>query len=447
MTTMKRLASLSGAERDRVLANARRRATGAAAPTGPALVAGACPDGRGPASFVQEQLWFVSQLAGDVPAYNISFAFDIHGPCEPDRLRAAVASVLGRHDVLRTRFVLDGGRLAQEVTDQVTDVPVVEVADGPAADRRVSELSRTHFDLAAGPPLRLELLRVAPDHHVLAWVAHHCLADGWSFGVVLKDLAAAYRGASLAPARLQFLDVAHWQRMSTRDGLVAEWVTRLGAPPRPLPTDRPRPAAQTFRGGMLPIDLGPDAARAVADTAGRAGVTVFAVLLAAYARTLATRTGDDACVIGSPLAGRERPELNDVVGPLANTLPLRVELTGDVLQSANDALMEAVAGQDVPFSALVKAVAGGGRDASRNPLFTVLFNLGNLPPGADRADLGDGTTLSVRGFPNGTVRLDLELTMEHSADALTGRLEYNADLFDEATAAALLDDLRRELSG
>ncbi|NBE83287.1 condensation domain-containing protein [Micromonospora rubida] len=460
-TLMGRLASMSEDDRARVLAKVRSAASGAAGAEEPRLTPGSCPAGRGPASFVQEQLWFVSQLAQGVPAYNVSFAFHLTGPVDADALGAAVRDVVRRHDVLRSRLVLADGRLTQEVTDADPELPVRDLGDAPdperAAEDRIAELSRTVFDLAARPPLRLELLRISPTRHALAWIAHHTLVDGWSFGVLLTELAAAYRARcagrepELPEARLQFRDVARWQRERlagpTLDRLLESWRKRLAGPvPAELPTDRPRGATQTFRGGMLRFDFGPAAAQGVAAVADRLRVTPFAVLLGAYALVVAAYAGSDAAVVGAPLAGRGRPELDGVVGPFSNTLPLRVDLAGDptlaeVLTRANDAMLDGVAGQDVPFSKLAEAVRGD-RDASRNPLFDVLFNLGNLPPGSDRADLGGRTRLEVRGCPNGTVRLDLELTAEHTAEALTGRLEFNADLFDEATAAALLDDVR-----
>ncbi|MEU7907092.1 condensation domain-containing protein [Actinoplanes sp. NPDC049118] len=463
-TLTARLASMSAEERGRFLAKVHTAATGTVVAQEPRLTPGSCPGGRGPASFVQEQLWFVSRLADGVPAYNVSFAFRLDGPLDADALGGAVADVAGRHDVLRTRLVVTGGRLDQEVTDRTPAMPLTDVstADDPeqAAGELLGELSRTVFDLSAGPPLRLALLRIRDDRHVLAWISHHTLVDGWSFGIIGTELAAAYRGrragrpANLPPVRLQFLDVARWQRARV-DGellrdLVSGWRERLAGPePRELPTDRPRPDRQTFRGGMRRFDLGGPAARAVTAAAENAGVTPFGVLLGAYALTLAAHAGGDAGVIGVPLAGRGRPELDGVVGPCSNTLPLRVDLAGDptlaeVTARANEAMLAAVSGQDVPFGKLAEAVLPD-RDASRNPLFDVLFNLGNLPPGSDRAELGPDTTMRIDGCPNGTVRLDLELTVEHGPDSLTGRLEYNAELFDDSTAGDLVDDLRHVL--
>jgi len=460
-TLTARMASMSAEERSRFLANVRAAATGSTVADEPRLAPGACPDGRGPASFVQEQLWFVSRLADGVPAYNVSFAFRLDGPLDADDLSGAVADVARRHDVLRTRLVVAGGRLGQEVTDQVPAVPLIDVstADAPdtAAEEQIGKLSRTVFELSAGPPLRLALIRVRDDRHVLVWIAHHALVDGWSFGIICTELATAYRArragrqADLPPVRLQFLDVAQWQRTRVAGALlqklVAGWRDRLAGPaPRDLPTDHPRPDRQTFRGGMRRFDLGRPAAQAVTAAAESAGVTPFGVLLGAYALTLAAHAGGDAEVIGVPLAGRGRPELDGVVGPCSNTLPLRIDLAGDptlaeVTVRANEAMLAAVSEQDVPFGKLAEAVLPD-RDAGRNPLFGVLFNLGNLPPGSDRAELGPDTTMRVDGCPNGTVRLDLELTVEHGPEALTGRLEYNVDLFDAATADALVDDLR-----
>ncbi len=463
-TLTARMASMSADERSRFLAKVRTAATGSAVADEVRPAPGACPDGRGPASFVQEQLWFVSQLADDVPAYNVSFAFRLDGPLDPGHLTGAVEDVARRHDVLRTRLMVHGGQLSQEVTDQVPAVPLIDVstAEDPdtAAGRQIAELSRTIFDLSAEPPMRLALIRIRDERHVLVWIAHHTLVDGWSFGIICTELAGAYRlrtagrQIELPPVRLQFLDVAQWQRNRVDGALLQDlldrWRDRLAGPaPRGLPTDRPRPDRQTFRGGMRRFDLGRAAAQAVTTAAERAGVTPFGVLLGAYALTLTAHAGGDAGVIGVPLAGRGRPELDGVVGPCSNTLPLRVDLTGDptlaeVTVRANEAMLDGVSGQDVPFGKLAEAVLPD-RDASRNPLFDVLFNLGNLPPGSDRAELGPDTTMRVDGCPNGTVRLDLELTVEHGPDALTGRLEYNAELFDDTTADALLDDLRHVL--
>ncbi|MBP2703235.1 hypothetical protein JOL79_05400 [Microbispora sp. RL4-1S] len=449
---LRKLAGLSGAERARLLGRLRRNAgvADAAARLEPR-------GGGGPAaaSFVQEQLWFLHQLAPAQPSYNVSFSFRLSGPLDEARLLSVIDGIVARHDVLRARLVLRDGALTQVPDVELPPVEIVDLPDEAAVRERVLRLAREPFDLGAGPLTRIALLRLSPVEHLLVWVAHHCILDGWSFGLILDELRAGYQGETRPAPELRYADVAAWQRERLAAGEyaapLARWRTRLeGAPSVTFPTDRPRPAAQTFAGAQVDFTVPDDVAAALTALADRSGVTLFSVLLAAYQALLARWSGAPSVVVGVPLAGRGRPELNGVMGPLANTLPVRADLPldatfADVLARVHGSVLDALEDQDVPFARMVEQLAEG-RDPSRNPLFQVLFNLGNLPQGADGVDLTPDLRLRPDAHPNGTVRMDAELTMESGAGGLGGRLEYATALYDPDTAAGLVDGFQRLLA-
>lgn len=447
---MRKIAGMSPAERARLVGQLRKSA-GAAVAAGAQLVPR--PDAL-EASFVQEQLWFLHQLAPEQPSYNVSFSFRLRGPLDRDRLVSTVDGIVARHGVLRSRLVLRAGTLLQ-VPD--VDMPSVELVDVPAAeaDAWVRSMSRTPFVLGTGPLSRVALLRLADDDHLLVWIAHHSIMDGWSFGLLLDELCAGYAGAALPEVALQYTDVTAWQRERLSGGELAgvldKWRSRLAdAPSVAVPTDRPRPVAQTFDGSLVRFSVPADVAAGLASVADSCGATVFSTLLAAYQVLVARWCDAPGIVVGVPLSGRGRPELDKVVGPLANTLPIRADLPADaafsaVLREVNGAVLDAIEGQDVPFTRLVELLEDG-RDPSKNPLFQVLFNLGNLPQAAELITLGPDVELVPGAHPNGTIRMDLELTMEQAAGGLTGRLEYNTALFEAATAESLVSAYQRLLA-
>jgi non-ribosomal peptide synthetase component F len=351
-------------------------------------------------------------------------------------------------------------------------VPVTEAAGHTAADReasalgRADALARTRFDLATGPLARLELVRLGSADHLLVWVVHHVVADGWSVGILLDELSIAYR-ARLAGdeglatrAGLQFADFAEWQRDRLAgerlDALLGCWRDRLaGTSFAGVPTDFPRPPQQGFRGASVPFDLPAELAAGVDSLSRQGRTTASAVLLAAFQVLLARLAGTPHAGVGVPFAGRDRPELETMVGPLSNTLPVRVDLGGDpafadVLRRTAEALLDAAAQQEVPFGRLTEACLAGaaaaGRDPSRNPLFQIVFNMGTLPQGAGTAALAPGLTAEPGGHPNGTARMDLELTMERTGGRLHGRLDYDVDLFTAGTARRMVEQLTQLLS-
>jgi hypothetical protein len=447
-----KLANLPAAERAALLA--KLRGTTRPGRLAPRSTADA------PASFVQEQMWMLNYLAPNEPAYNVPFALELTGPLDVDAVRATVRELTRRHEVLRGRLVLKGGRLVQEFVDRDVPTPLEDLStvSPEQVERRIFTLARGLFDLATGPLVHTTLIRTAPERHVLMWVAHHTVVDGWSYGVLIEEFAAIHRATAtgvphtLPAPRLQFGDFALWQRERLTgdrlEALLTHWETRLGtAPPGEIKPDRPRPPAQTYRGAKVSFSL-PD--ELTARLRGLGGGTLFTVLLSAFELVVAQYGRTDRPSVGTPIAGRVSPELEPLVGPFSNTVPLRVDLSGDppfheVMARVGDVLMDAAEHQEVPFGKLVDRLQSG-RDASRNPLFQVLMNMGNLPQGVRTVEIAPGLTLLPRGVPNDTARVDLELTFEPAGDHLGGRLEYNTDLFDRSTAERVIEHLRAVLA-
>lgn len=455
MQALTRLAALSPVERARVLARLRGDSTAPSlaardVPAGLTVPAARPGDGPAVASFLQEQLWFLDQLVGGEPVYNVPFSFRLRGPLDSGALLDAVRAVIARHDVLSGRLVVEGGRLVQ--ARGPAPEPSLAGVDPKAAAGRLGELARTRFDLAGGPLLRVELLRLDRQDHMLAWVAHHTVLDGWSVGLLVDELRAAYQGRPLDPVPSQYADFARWQRERLSGAglgaLLDHWRGRLdGASFSGVPADLPRPPVQTFTGGIERFELGAGLTATLRELAGAHRTTLFATLLAAYQVLAASQAGTDEAIVGVPVAGRTSPQLQSLVGPVSNTVPVRVDLSGDptfgaALAATSEAMLDAAAHHEVPLGRLVGAL-GAGRDIGRNPLFGLVFNMETLPTGAGSGELGPGLAVTANGHPNGTVRMDLELTFERNPDGgLDGRLEYNVDLYRPATVRRLATALR-----
>lgn len=449
-----KLANLSEARRAEILAKVR----GGQQPRGiqPRTTATA------PASFVQEQMWLLNLLAPDEPAYNVPFALELDGPLDPAAVRAVCARLQHRHEVLRARLVLRDGRLVQDHAEHPAEINQLDltVASEEQIEEHLLDLARGLFQLDTGPLVRIELIRLAPRRHILMWVAHHAVIDGWSYGVLIENFTQLYRAyasggaaaldsaldSALPPPRLQFGDFALWQRDRLTgdrlEQLLSYWERALAGARCEITPDLDRPAAQTFGGRKVAFQFADDVLAKLAALCDQSGITQFNVLLSAFEIVVARYGGTETPVIGVPIAGRIKPELEPIVGPFSNTVPLRVDLTGDptfteVLGRMNDVLLDAAEHQEVPFSRLVDRMRSG-RDASRNPLFQVLMNMGNLPQGVRTDEIVPGLTVRPRGVPNGTARVDLELTFEPDGDRLGGRLEYNVDLFHRRTVEELL---------
>ncbi|HEV2860060.1 MAG TPA: amino acid adenylation domain-containing protein [Pyrinomonadaceae bacterium] len=410
-------------------------------------------------SSAQQRLWFLEQFAPGCAAYNIPAAFRLTGRLDAEALRRSLAGVVRRHSVLRARFAAAGARPAQFVAPeldlqlQVTDLSGLDAGAREAeALRLIGEESRRPFDLARGPLVRAGLLRLGAEEHFLFLTLHHIVADGWSLGLLLKETAALYeaettgRAAPLAELPVQYTDYAHWEQERLRggalEGQLAYWRRHLaGAPPTlNLPTDRTRPAAQSFRGARLDFRLSAELSDALRSLSRREGCTLFMTLLAGFQSLLARYTGQHDIVVGTPAANR-RLETEPLIGLFVNTLALRTDLSGDptfrdVLARVREVTAEAHANQDVPFERLVEELQPE-RELSHSPLVQVMFAMQS----AASLEL-PGLDASPADVHNGTAKFDLLLSMAEADGGLTGTLEYSTDLFDAATAERMLGHFR-----
>ncbi len=424
-------------------------------------------DGPPPASFAQERLWFLDQWEPDSPVYNLGSAFRLSGGLDVTALQQALNEIVRRHEVLRTTFAAQDGQPYQVIAPQLTvELPVVDLQGLPAAQRETEarRLAREEFvrpfDLARGPLFRASLLTLDAGEHLLTVAMHHIVSDGWSDGILFRELEALYeayhngQSSPLAELPIQYADFAVWQR-EWLQGEVLErqlsyWREQLaGAPPSlELPTDRPRPSLQSYRGAgqslLLPRTLA-DSLRAVSR---QERVTLFMTLLGAFQTLLHRYTGQDDVVIGSAIANRNRVEIEGLIGFFVNTLVLRTDLSGnptfrELLARVRDVCLGAYDHQDLPFEKLV-AELQPERDPSRQPLFQVLFQMVSFPKGPGK--LGD-VTLRPLQIRSGTSKFDLLLSVGDRPEGLEAIVVYNTDLFDEDRVERMLGHYKTLLEG
>ncbi|HEX2077347.1 MAG TPA: amino acid adenylation domain-containing protein, partial [Longimicrobium sp.] len=420
-----------------------------------------------PASFAQERLWFLDRLEPGSPAYNVSAAWRITGPLEVAALERALSGLARRHEALRTTFAVQQGAPVQVIAPP-SDValPVVDVVEGPAeerleaARRMAAEEADSPFDLERGPLFRPCLLRLAGDDHVLVLTLHHAVTDGWSQGVMYRELAELYaaalrsEAAALPALPVQYADFAAWQREALRgealEAQLAWWRERLaGAPPLlALPWDRPRPAAQSFRGAREWVELPAELVQAVRGAARGEGATLFMALMAAWQALLARWSGQEDLVVGTPVAGRGPTETEGLIGFFADTLALRGDLSGDptfreLLGRFRSVALDAFAHQETPFDRVVEELRPD-RTLSYSPIFQVMLSLGPPTPGLAL----QGAEAQPLVMERWIARFDLTLELVERADgAVDGWLYYATQLFDAATIRRLLDHYRLLLAG
>ncbi len=398
-----------------------------------------------PLSFGQQRLWFLDQLAPGSASYTSGGAVRIRGEVDPDRLAAALSSVVARHETLRTTFAVeDGVPVAVIGAPEPVALRVVEV-DGTDAARAAAtaELS-TGFDLERGPLLRATLVRLGSADHVLVVAVHHVATDGWSQALLWAETAAAYDGVELPDLAVQYGDYAAWQR-SWLSGEVLErrtgyWTDRLdGLGLLELPLDRARPAVATGRAGALPWTVPTDLVHAARAVAAQEGATLYMVLLAAFTLVLSRYARTDDVAVGSPTAGRTRAEVEALIGFFVNVVVVRTDTSGDpsfreLLRRVRESAVGAVEHQDVPFEHLVEALAPE-RDLSRNPLVQVAFQLLNGAPGWPS---WAGAEVEPFDPEHAYTRMDLEVHAVEVGDDVTATVLYAADLFDAGTVAQFM---------
>jgi len=410
-------------------------------------------------SFAQQRLWFLEQLTPGRSTYIVPACLLLSGPLDVEALRKSLGDVVRRHEVLRSRYPSAAGEPALVVDladrEQTLDLPVIDVSADPdpeSAMRRLAELeARRPFDLAHGPVVRARLYRLAPDLHGLLLAMHHIVSDGyWSLALMLRETSGFYEsfvaGRTVAPAvlPLQYSDYAAWQRGRLRDGAldasVAYWTERLRGCPQALelPADRPRPLLQSGRGAEVTLEV-PDALGAAAKELARAcGGTLFMSLSACLCALLARCTHQTDVVLGTAIADRTAPELQDLVGLFVNTLPLRVDLSGDpsfaeLVARVRRTCLEAYDHSEVPFEVIVEA-AVPERDLGRAPLFQVMLVLQSVPAGPLEM-----STLRVTPvhLSTASAKFDLTWTFEERDGRLRGLIEFNTDIFDRGTVERL----------
>ncbi|MGI8807424.1 MAG: amino acid adenylation domain-containing protein [Acidimicrobiales bacterium] len=427
-----------------------------------------------PLSFAQEPLWFLDQLEPGRAFYNVPFAYRLGGPLDVGCLERALSEVVSRHDALRTTFPDRGGRPYQRIASPApvtVEIDHVSARGEGEARRRAGTEAARPFDLARGPLLRTRLLRLGAQEHVLLLTVHHIVFDGWSTGVLMRELSALYGAwcrnepSPLPALPLQYADYAVWQRHwlegEALQRQVRYWADRLAGAPAALqlPADHPRPPRPSYRGAMERFEV-PAAVAGRLRAAGRpAGATLQMVLLAAFKTLLAQVTGTDDIVVGVTAVGRNHRQLEDLVGLFVNTLPMRTDLSGDppfddVVRRVRKTVVEAIDHQDAPFEKVVERL-NPRRDLSRSPVVQVAFEFWDQAPAPSDlgglvacAELGGYTGAEYGAVDGGgvTAALDVELLVAESVSgSLKATLVYAADLFEPATMGRLAGRYQRLL--
>ncbi|CAJ7199040.1 non-ribosomal peptide synthetase [Burkholderia pseudomallei] len=422
-------------------------------------------DGRIALSLAQQRLWFLTQLEGVSEAYHMSGAVRLDGPLNREVLQRALNRIVMRHEALRTCFVREEGEPIQVIQPHADlTVSYHDLREAEQSEQRAKDLSQAHasapFDLSRDLPVRVLLLQLEDEAHVVQVVMHHIASDGWSVGVFLQELSALYgsfiaeQGDPLAPLPLQYADYAAWQRRWLASGQLekqgAFWQTNLSGAPTllELPTDRPRPPKQSHAGASVEVKLGAALSERVKRLSQRHGVTPYMTLLSSWAAVLSRLSGQEEVVIGSPVAGRNRTEVEALIGFFVNTLALRLDLSseptvGELLKRTKAQVLSAQAHQDLPFDQVVERVKPP-RSTAHPPLFQVMFDWHNTPA---RALTMPGLTVSVARTETTTSQYDLVLSMQERNGDIVGHLNYATALFDEQTARRYARYWRRLLEG
>ncbi|WP_342210364.1 non-ribosomal peptide synthase/polyketide synthase [Xenorhabdus stockiae] len=421
-----------------------------------------------PLSFAQQRLWFLGRLDPAASlAYHIPLVLRLTGELSHHALRQTFDNLVARHEILRTRFVLAAGQPRQQIAtaDSRFALSYQDLRSLTADEQtqRMTELATTEtripFDFTQGSLIRGQLLQLADDEHVLLITQHHIISDGWSVGVLIRELSVLYRAAlenqenPLLPLPIQYADYAVWQRDKLHEATLNRqrefWCHQLRDAPAllTLPTDRPRPASQTFTGGRVPVHFNAELLASLKTLGQRHNNTLFMTLLTAWSIVLARLSGQDDIVIGTPVANRQHRELEGLIGFFVNTLALRVRLDdsariADLFRQIREQTLTAYANQDLPFEQVVEALQPE-RSLSYSPIFQVMLALNNTP--AQVLTLPD-LQLTVMEPIHHSAHFDLTLSLTETDTGLTGELTYASALFDAATIERMLGYLTNVLN-
>jgi amino acid adenylation domain-containing protein len=428
-----------------------------------------------PLSYAQQRLWFLDQFEPNSAIYNIPMALRLVGTLNQVALEQSLYEIINRHEALRTNFVIVDGKPSQLIQTQTNwtvslvdlkhlstlVLSEVEVTEQEITTQQLAQQQANQpFDLTNQALVRATLIVLSETEHVLSVCMHHIVSDAWSMGVFIQELAALYNAYSqgepspLTPLSIQYADFAIWQRNwlqgSVLQTQLSYWQQQLKAAPGllSLPTDRPRGSVQTFAGGHQEFAISVELSNKLTKLSREQGVTLFMTLLAAFDTLLYRYTGTEDILVGSPIANRNRNEIEGLIGFFVNTLVLRTDLSGD--RSFNELLgrvrlmaIDAYAHQDLPFEMLVE-VLQPERDLSHTPLFQVMFALQNVP--MSEIELAD-LTISSLPVESATAKFDLFLSIQNTGNGLVGVWEYNTDLFDASTIERMTGHFITLLSG
>ncbi|MEH2385069.1 MAG: amino acid adenylation domain-containing protein [Nostoc sp.] len=429
-----------------------------------------------PLSFAQQRLWFLDQLIPNNPFYNIPLALHLIGSLNKAALEQTFNEIVRRHEALRTTVVMQSGQPVQVINPTLTiTLPVIDLRQLSQAEREIqarrltTQEAQRPFNLSTDSLLQLKLLWLDKTEYILLLTMHHIVSDGWSIGVLIQEIAALYTAFSsnqpspLPELTIQYADFAYWQRQwlqgEVLEKQLAYWQKQLdGISMLNLPTDRPRLAAQSYQGARQSLQLSKSLSEALLALGQQEGVTLFITLLAAFQILLYRYTQQEDITIGSPIANRNRSEIEGLIGFFVNSLVLRTQLSGnptfrELLNRVKEVALGAYAHQDLPFEKLVEELHPE-RNLNQNPLFQVVFALQNAPMSALELP---NLTLSPLPFDTETTRFDLELHLwepkvqnglwADSSEGISGFVIYSTDLFDDATITRMLGHFQILLSG
>ncbi|MGB3656117.1 MAG: amino acid adenylation domain-containing protein [Rivularia sp. (in: cyanobacteria)] len=421
-----------------------------------------------PISFAQQRLWFLTQLEPDSPFYNISAAVRLQGELNVEALQQSFNEIVCRHETLRTNFLIKEGQPlviiseAKPLTLSILDISSINVNQQAEIEQQIAREAQQPFDISSDCLLRIKLLRLGEQEHIILVTMHHIVSDGWSIGILVKEFSSLYpifcdkdvTQTALPPLPIQYIDFAAWQRKWLQgeilENQISYWLKQLENAPKvlELPTDYPRSKIQTFRGATYSFELSTELSAKLNKLSQQEGVTLFMTLLAGFQTLLYRYTAQEDIVVGSPIANRNRAEIEGLIGFFVNTLVLRTNLVGnpsfaELLKRVREVALGAYAHQNLPFELLVEKLQPQ-RDLSHTPLFQVMFVLENAPISALELP---GLSLNFLESHSDSAKFDLTLYMAETESGIVGSLEYNTDLFEENTIQRMAAHLQTLFAG
>ncbi|HEY9692726.1 MAG TPA: amino acid adenylation domain-containing protein [Oculatellaceae cyanobacterium] len=410
-----------------------------------------------PTSFAQQRLWFLEQLNPGSPKYNLPLILEFTGLLDVTVFEQSCQEIIRRHEALRTNFTQVDGQPVQVISANIPlhinvfDLEELPLNSRPLEAQNIVDLAvQQPFDLEQDPLLRVTLIHLTATEHILVFVMHHIVSDGWSLGVFTRELMALYESfaqqkpCTLPELPIQYADFGIWQLQQLQGEVleqnIAYWKKQLGGslPVLQLPTDRPRPAVQTFAGACQTLIIDKSQTTAIKQLSRQENATLFMTLLTGFKILLYRYTGNEDILVGSPISGRHWSEIESLIGFFVNTQVLRTNLSGspsfrELLKRVREVTLEAYAHKDLPFEKLVETVQPE-RNLSQSPLVQVMFALQNVP----LLELNSSWKLSELAVNTGTAKFDLSLQLLEINDEIVGELEYNTDLFDATTIQRLI---------